>query len=156
MNVDLTDYISDYTGSTHYALLADEAKEHAEALLGVALQQAAQLGDDFPAQADAALFERVLCEHVARLDLPLEARRAAPGVLAGFFDYLGASGRYPAASEWTGWMAEIGPRYAVRLREDGSVRGQTVRRNLPAVGRNDPCPCGSGLKFKKCCMGLLT
>lgn len=20
------------------------------------------------------------------------------------------------------------------------------------VGRNDPCPCGSGLKFKKCCM----
>ncbi|MBF0313814.1 MAG: SEC-C domain-containing protein [Oligoflexia bacterium] len=20
------------------------------------------------------------------------------------------------------------------------------------VGRNDPCPCGSGLKFKKCCL----
>lgn len=23
----------------------------------------------------------------------------------------------------------------------------------PQVGRNDPCPCGSGLKYKKCCMG---
>ncbi len=23
----------------------------------------------------------------------------------------------------------------------------------PKVGRNDPCPCGSGKKFKKCCMG---
>ena len=22
----------------------------------------------------------------------------------------------------------------------------------PKVGRNDPCPCGSGKKFKKCCM----
>ncbi len=21
------------------------------------------------------------------------------------------------------------------------------------VGRNDPCPCGSGRKFKKCCLG---
>ncbi|MCB1903860.1 MAG: SEC-C domain-containing protein, partial [Gammaproteobacteria bacterium] len=21
----------------------------------------------------------------------------------------------------------------------------------PKVGRNDPCPCGSGKKFKKCC-----
>ena len=21
------------------------------------------------------------------------------------------------------------------------------------VGRNDPCPCGSGLKYKKCCQG---
>ncbi|NOR22499.1 MAG: hypothetical protein GQ476_07440, partial [Candidatus Aminicenantes bacterium] len=20
-------------------------------------------------------------------------------------------------------------------------------------GRNDPCPCGSGLKYKKCCLG---
>jgi preprotein translocase subunit SecA len=26
-----------------------------------------------------------------------------------------------------------------------------VTRNLPKVGRNDPCPCGSGKKFKKCC-----
>lgn len=22
----------------------------------------------------------------------------------------------------------------------------------PKVGRNDPCPCGSGLKYKKCCL----
>jgi SEC-C motif-containing protein len=26
-----------------------------------------------------------------------------------------------------------------------------VRRETPKVGRNDPCPCGSGRKFKKCC-----
>lgn len=25
-------------------------------------------------------------------------------------------------------------------------------KNYASVGRNDPCPCGSGLKFKKCCM----
>ena len=24
-------------------------------------------------------------------------------------------------------------------------------RTAPKVGRNDPCPCGSGLKYKKCC-----
>jgi SWIM/SEC-C metal-binding protein len=24
----------------------------------------------------------------------------------------------------------------------------------PKVGRNDPCPCGSGKKFKKCCADL--
>lgn len=27
----------------------------------------------------------------------------------------------------------------------------TLRREQPKVGRNDPCPCGSGKKFKKCC-----
>ncbi|HRY61652.1 MAG TPA: SEC-C metal-binding domain-containing protein, partial [Candidatus Fermentibacter sp.] len=28
---------------------------------------------------------------------------------------------------------------------------QTVRREVPKVGRNDPCPCGSGKKYKHCC-----
>ena len=28
---------------------------------------------------------------------------------------------------------------------------KTEIRNQPKVGRNDPCPCGSGKKYKKCC-----
>jgi len=28
-----------------------------------------------------------------------------------------------------------------------------IRRTEPKIGRNDPCSCGSGKKFKKCCMG---
>ncbi|MDO5415124.1 MAG: preprotein translocase subunit SecA [Bacillota bacterium] len=28
---------------------------------------------------------------------------------------------------------------------------ETVRRDAPKVGRNDPCPCGSGKKYKHCC-----
>jgi len=31
------------------------------------------------------------------------------------------------------------------------TKGQTVRRETPKIGRNDPCPCGSGKKYKKCC-----
>jgi len=27
----------------------------------------------------------------------------------------------------------------------------TIRRRSKRIGRNDPCPCGSGKKFKKCC-----
>lgn len=27
----------------------------------------------------------------------------------------------------------------------------TIRRTGPAPGRNDPCPCGSGRKYKRCC-----
>ncbi len=30
-------------------------------------------------------------------------------------------------------------------------RPVTVRRDVPKTGRNDPCPCGSGKKFKQCC-----
>ncbi len=34
--------------------------------------------------------------------------------------------------------------------EDG--KGVTVRREGKKVGRNDPCPCGSGKKYKRCCL----
>jgi len=31
------------------------------------------------------------------------------------------------------------------------IAGPPVVRDAPKVGRNDPCACGSGKKFKKCC-----
>jgi preprotein translocase subunit SecA len=35
--------------------------------------------------------------------------------------------------------------------DDGSDKPRPVRRAAQKVGRNDPCPCGSGKKYKKCC-----
>jgi preprotein translocase subunit SecA len=34
---------------------------------------------------------------------------------------------------------------------DGGDKPVTVRRKGKKIGRNDPCPCGSGKKYKKCC-----
>jgi hypothetical protein len=34
-----------------------------------------------------------------------------------------------------------------------TIKVATVRNEGPKVGRNDPCPCGSGKKYKKCCEG---
>ncbi len=38
--------------------------------------------------------------------------------------------------------------------EKGSDQSKQSSENTVAVkvGRNDPCPCGSGKKFKKCCL----
>jgi len=30
-------------------------------------------------------------------------------------------------------------------------KGETFRHSSPKVGRNEPCPCGSGKKYKRCC-----
>ncbi len=66
-------------------------------------------------------------------------------------------------STWTG--AEARSREAAlgqRHRRRSSRRPSTARRSTTSrkpirnrqqrVGRNDPCPCGSGKKFKNCCM----
>lgn len=36
------------------------------------------------------------------------------------------------------------------------VLATTFQRDEPKIGRNDPCPCGSGKKFKKCCGNATT
>jgi len=37
-------------------------------------------------------------------------------------------------------------------RAPGSTPSTTIRHTTPTIGRNDPCPCGSGKKYKKCCL----
>lgn len=45
-----------------------------------------------------------------------------------------------------------GPNLKKAAASGGSdAKNQPVRRTTPKVGRNDPCPCGSGKKYKHCC-----
>ena len=43
-----------------------------------------------------------------------------------------------------------------RLHRQRAAGGYTSesRSNAPKIGRNDPCPCGSGKKYKRCCCGV--
>ncbi len=56
-------------------------------------------------------------------------------------DYLGGTGEQAAPA--------AGPGGVVPPPAPGGGRPQ--QREAPKVGRNDPCPCGSGKKYKKCC-----
>ena len=38
-----------------------------------------------------------------------------------------------------------------QIRRDIAAAKRSVQRATPKVGRNDPCPCGSGKKYKNCC-----
>ena len=53
------------------------------------------------------------------------------------------------------WMDAVAPAiiaiHGARPRQQGDGAGRPAQRATPKVGRNDPCPCGSGKKYKKCC-----
>jgi uncharacterized protein len=55
----------------------------------------------------------------------------------------------------TSWKAQASSQAASTGMDDLNFGRQpgsmSVARGGPKIGRNDPCPCGSGLKFKKCC-----
>ncbi len=46
---------------------------------------------------------------------------------------------------------EIGKNISTNRGQDSSQVKKPVRRTEKKVGRNDPCPCGSGKKYKNCC-----
>ena len=54
---------------------------------------------------------------------------------------------HPAAAG----MADAVKRGAEQGSEAQEAEEETFRREAPKVGRNDPCPCGSGKKYKQCC-----
>jgi uncharacterized protein len=69
----------------------------------------------------------------------------------------------PAPNEYAPFedaIAELGPWHVVPvgdqgLGDDASAwpgRPEPALNPFRNVGRNDPCPCGSGKKFKKCCL----
>ena len=81
-------------------------------------------------------------EEAARRPVPVGRwRRPARRIAA-------APQRKPRRTVESGGGAE--PRAAQRRRQRRSDEAKPMRRDQPKVGRNDPCPCGSGKKYKKC------
>ena len=54
--------------------------------------------------------------------------------------------RGPMVGGGAGQMPQAAPK------PEDARKPETYRREMPKVGRNDPCPCGSGKKYKNCCM----
>jgi preprotein translocase subunit SecA len=61
-----------------------------------------------------------------------------------------AGARVQAAAAMPEEAMAVQGRGPVPARTGGDDVIKTVRRDEPKVGRNDPCPCGSGKKYKKC------
>jgi len=75
-----------------------------------------------------------------------------PALTASYFTI---DGEYVQAEDFTDFDAQVFQHEYDHLEGvketliDADYR--TFRREEPKVGRNDPCPCGSGKKYKKCC-----
>ncbi len=146
-----SDFGDSYTAQTW----DPSVRDHISLILTQFGEAVAAIDSDFPDEVQSGTFAKVLTETMPRLALDDEVRRQIPEVIARFFEYLQEEGKLGEGNDWAAQVRVIGKSYAERLKP-GGVKGVTIRRpsNTSAVGRNDPCPCGSGKKFKKCCMTL--
>ena len=72
--------------------------------------------------------------------------------LSGLIARLPAGTLLPAAERWTQPFLEVARAPLLEgLDDDDAAPSTTRRRAVQRVGRNEPCPCGSGKKYKRCC-----
>ena len=105
--------------------------------------------------------------HAARkLNLSAEAGKATPEILTSFLSYLEETGHINNGEQLRGTV-QANQRAFLKLMPRPKKSTKTAKKPAPKkqrrtkaakepttelkVGRNDPCPCGSGKKYKKCC-----
>jgi hypothetical protein len=95
-----------------------------------------------------------ICEYYPRgafnqIDYAPGGRKLAVGTMLGEVHLLSLEGRI------AGRMPSLGPAHSARGAgglSSGRAAGRRPSGGTPKrIGLNDPCPCGSGKKYKKCC-----
>jgi preprotein translocase subunit SecA len=108
----------------------------------------------------------MLVHALRRLNLTAEAGKVAPEILGGFLSFLDEAGHINNGDQLAATVnankraflkAMPKPKKGTKATKKPAAkkprRARTAKKPITEikVGRNDPCPCGSGKKYKKCC-----
>ena len=144
----IENWVSDFCGGDEVRAFSPATREYAADLLARFLVAACEARDIGPADIEESDVNAALFGTLARLDVPQSVRGEIPDLCAALLADLESEGRL-------GGGPVLGA-YVRALREpflDAASGKQKPHVNAGSkLGRNDPCPCGSGKKYKKCCM----
>jgi len=149
-------WVSDFCGSSAFvdgAFLegGSPVREYAPQVLVAFLTAACAQREAAPADVNEADLKPALLEGVGRLAIPASVRREVPALCAAFLSEMESQGRLSGGRTLGLYVRALRDPYL------DSAAGKTAPLQAAGakLGRNDPCPCGSGRKYKKCCLGLL-
>jgi hypothetical protein len=85
--------------------------------------------------------------------------RDVPDVVDAFLAFVAQEESLSTGWEWTTAVEESRPAFEAALEDEsrprfGGAKEKPDRRPAPKIGRNEPCFCGSGKKYKHCCLKL--
>ena len=116
--------------------------------------------DEAPKDLDPSEFRKVVLETLPRRFTGKEKFLAfIPEVIIGYIDYLKEEYELTDPPGFDKVLTELKKKFGSAVKKvkakdriSDEDAGHTIHKEEGKVGRNDPCPCGSGKKYKKCCM----
>ncbi len=148
---EIGNWAADFADAPAFGALPSAEKEYGVSIASEFLRAACEAEGASPGTVGEAGARAALLEVLPRLDLPASIRPRVPEIVALFCEGLAAQGRLAGGGSLASFVRALGPSYRERLRPEGGMKSPPLRNAAPPLGRNDPCPCGSGTKYKKCC-----
>ena len=143
----IENWVSDFCASDGMGQFSPAFRELAGMILLTFANAACEVRGIEPEEIEEPDIRASLLGPVARLAVPENLRSEVPKVCGEFLGYLEAEGRLSGGRVLGAFAKALTSTYA----EAASGKVKPVVRAGSKIGRNDPCPCGSGKKYKKCC-----
>ena len=140
-------WVDDFCASTRFRDHATLAREYAPEVLVRFLGAACANRDVEPADVEEADLRSGLIDGVAKMAIPESVQPDLPALCGAFLAELESAGRLSGGRRLGLFVGALSTAFA----EASSVKPKPIVSPTTKIGRNDPCPCGSGRKYKKCC-----
>ena len=137
-------WASDFLETAAYEELPAPAKEYAQEVLPAFLERACAERDVEPGDIKEGDLKPALLEGLG--ELPASVRAVVPDLCANFLQELETQGRLGGGRTLGLYVRALRGAYEERHSP------KPLRNPGAKIGRNAPCPCGSGRKYKNCCM----
>jgi hypothetical protein len=144
----IENWVGDFCGSDRIREVPAAIREHAPSVLVEFMSAACGFREIEPEEVEEDDLKRALVERIARLNIPESARADLPALCALFLTQLEEEGRLGGGRMLGAFVRALKESYL----EAASGKKKPFVRPGSKIGRNDPCPCGSGKKYKQCCL----
>lgn len=143
----IENWVSDFCSSDAIREFGS-VREFAGEVLGKFMIGACEARSIEPEELEESDVRAGLVGPVTKLNLPNSIKTEVPALCAAFLTDLETIGRLGGGRALGAYARALKTAYE----ETASGKPKPIVRPGSRLGRNDPCPCGSGKKYKKCCM----
>lgn len=142
----IENWVGDFCGSDAVRSFSSGTREYAPELLTTFLVAACEARDiELGDMAEADLKPALL--RLAKLQVPESVKAEVPALCGAMLADLETQGRLGGGRILGAYVRALKDAFA----ESAAGKSKPIKNPGSRIGRNDPCPCGSGKKYKKCC-----
>jgi len=144
----IENWVGDFCSSDAILAFPSGVREHASAVLVRFMIATCEVRNVEPGDMEEADLKTALLGSIAKLNLPAGIKSKVPALCGALLCHMEAEGRLSDGKLLGAYTRALSEAFE----DAASGKPKPIVRPGSRLKRNDPCPCGSGKKYKKCCL----